>query len=61
VDSGGDPALALFEFFLSRHLQATARRSSGTPGPKRTAEEYVMLHFLEQVDDDVLSSRPSRV
>lgn len=56
---GGDPALALFEFFLSRHLQATARRSSGEPGPKRTAEEYVMLHYLEHTDDDVLM-RPSR-
>lgn len=43
----GDPALALFEFFLSRHLQASARRQANLPGPTRTAEEYVMLHFLE--------------
>jgi hypothetical protein len=56
----GDPALALFEFFLSRHLQAMARRGSGAPGPKRTAEEYVMLHYLEHVDDEVLSGRRSR-
>jgi hypothetical protein len=44
---GGDPALALFEFFLHRHLQAAARRQGDLPGPKRTAEEYVMLYFLE--------------
>lgn len=56
-----DPALALFDFFLSRHLQATARRDRDTPGPKRTAEEYVMLHYLEQLDEDALSARPSRV
>lgn len=42
-----DPALGLFEFFLSRHLQAAARRQGNLPGPKRTAEEYVMLHYLE--------------
>jgi hypothetical protein len=53
---GGDPALAMFEFFLSRHLQAAARRQADLPGPKRTAEEYVMLHYLEQsVDKDALS------
>lgn len=44
----GDPALALFDFFLSRHLQAAARRRMDLPGPSRTAEEYVMLHFLEE-------------
>jgi hypothetical protein len=55
----GDPALAMYEFFLSRHLQASARRLAGLPGPKRTAEEYVMLHFLERVpDDDRLSIPP---
>lgn len=55
----GDPALAMYEFFLSRHLQASARRLASLPGPKRTAEEYVMLHFLERVlDDDRLSIPP---
>ncbi len=39
ADPGGDPALAMFEFFLSRHLQAAARRHGDIPGPKRTAEE----------------------
>jgi len=47
-----DPALGLFEFFLSRHLQAAARRQGGLPGPKRTAEEYVMLHYLENQSGD---------
>lgn len=59
VSADGDPALALFEFFLSRHLQAMARRGSGASGPKRTAEEYVMLHFLRTVDAPALSSRPA--
>jgi hypothetical protein len=55
----GDPALAMFEFFLSRHLQAAARRQTDLPGPKRTAEEYVMLHYLEQsVDKEALSVPP---
>jgi hypothetical protein len=45
----GDPAIAMFEFFLSRHLQAAARRHAGLPGPKRTAEEYVLLHYLDDL------------
>ncbi len=57
---GGDPALTMFEFFLSRHLQAAARRQADLPGPKRTAEEYVMLHYLEQsVDKEALSIPPA--
>jgi hypothetical protein len=58
----GDPALAMFEFFLSRHLQAAARRQADLPGPKRTAEEYVMLHYLEQsVDKGALSVPPTEI
>ena len=45
-----DPALAMFEFFLARHLQAAARRLAKLPGPWRTAEEYVLLHYLRQED-----------
>ena len=57
---GGDPALTMFEFFLSRHLQAAARRQANLPGPKRTAEEYVMLHYLEQsIDKETLSIPPA--
>lgn len=50
----GDPAIALFEFFLSRHLQAGARRLANLPGPRRTAEEYVMLNYLSEVPMDRL-------
>jgi hypothetical protein len=52
----GDPALAMFEFFLSRHMQAAVRRQAKLPGPKRTAEEYVMLHFLRKSGDKELPS-----
>ncbi|MCA9623360.1 MAG: hypothetical protein KC731_30275 [Myxococcales bacterium] len=59
ASSEGDPAVALFEFFLHRHLQAAARRQAALPGPKRTAEEYVMIHYLEHlVDEDRLSLPP---
>lgn len=50
-DSTKDPTLAMFEFFLSRHLQAAARRQGDLPGPKRTAEEYVMIQFLRTHDE----------
>ena len=35
-----------YEFFRSRSLQAAARRLAGLPGPKRTAEGYVMVAYL---------------
>lgn len=41
------PALAAFEFFRERHLQAAARRRSGAPGPKKTAEEYALIYYLQ--------------
>ncbi len=47
-DPLGDPAISMFEFFRRRHLAAAARRLMDLPGPKRTAEEYVMLHYLEE-------------
>ena len=37
----------LYLFFVKRHLQAHARRIQNLPGPKRTAEEYVIVYFLE--------------
>ena len=40
------PGTALYAFFRSRFLQATARRLANAPGPKRTAEGYVMIMFL---------------
>lgn len=38
----------LYLFFVKRHLEAHARRIRKLPGPKRTAEEYVMVDFLER-------------
>ncbi|MBW2524863.1 MAG: hypothetical protein JRI23_11835 [Deltaproteobacteria bacterium] len=51
---GTDPALAMYQFFRSRHLQAAARRLNDLPGPKRTAEEYVMLRYLQQLPAEEL-------
>lgn len=41
-----DVGRLFYEFFRSRHLQAMARKMADIPGPKRTAEGYVMIHFL---------------
>lgn len=38
----------LYMFFVKRHLESLTRRVSDLPGPKRTAEEYVMIYFLER-------------
>ncbi len=57
---GADPALAMYEFFLSRHLQAAARRQATIPGPKRTAEEFVLLYYLDDGRaDEALSQHPT--
>ncbi|KAA3608274.1 MAG: hypothetical protein DWQ01_14595 [Planctomycetota bacterium] len=37
-----------YEFYRGRYLQAAARRLKNLPGPKKTAEEYVMIYFLDQ-------------
>ncbi|TAH34853.1 MAG: hypothetical protein EYC70_13680 [Planctomycetota bacterium] len=42
------PAVHSYRFFQERHLQAMARRLKHLPGPKKTAEEYVMIYYLEQ-------------
>ena len=44
-----DPVTVFYEFFSARHLQAAARRLAGVPGPKHTAEAYVMTSYLEQM------------
>jgi hypothetical protein len=48
--SGGerDAGSLFFEFFEARFLQSIARRLAGLPGPKRTAEGYVVLAWLER-------------
>jgi hypothetical protein len=45
-----DPGTLFYEFFRNRFIQAVARRLSDLPGPKRTAEGYVMIGYLQQVD-----------
>jgi hypothetical protein len=46
--SATDFVTQLYLFFVKRHLEAHARRIRNLPGPKRTAEEYVMVYFLER-------------
>ncbi len=41
-------AVRFYQFFRSRYLQAAARRLKDLPGPKRTAEEFVMIWFLDR-------------
>jgi len=50
TDLGDDAATQFYEFFRKRHLQAMARRLTCLPGPKRTAEGYVMISYLSQMD-----------
>lgn len=46
--SATDFVVQLYLFFVKRHLEALTRRVSDLSGPKRTAEEYVMIYFLQQ-------------
>lgn len=46
--SATDFVTQLYLFFVKRHLEAHTRRIRGLYGPKRTAEEYVMVYFLEE-------------
>ncbi|MBN2196085.1 MAG: hypothetical protein JW751_24930 [Polyangiaceae bacterium] len=55
--SGADAGTSLYEFFRVRFLKATARRLAGLPGPKRTAEGYVMIDFLARSADADLMPR----
>ncbi|MBL8752351.1 MAG: hypothetical protein JNK15_03540 [Planctomycetes bacterium] len=45
-DASRDAGSLLFEFFRSRLVQCGARRATGLPGPRHTAEGYVMLAWL---------------
>ena len=40
-----------YQFHRERHLQAAARRLRSLEGPKHTAEEYVLMYFLEDFVD----------
>lgn len=43
-----DAGSILFEFFRSRLVQCSARRVAALPGPRHTAEGYVMLAWLQK-------------
>ncbi len=45
-DSARDAGSILFEFFRQRLVQCSARRTANLPGPRHTAEGYVMLAWL---------------
>lgn len=42
------PGVHAYHFYRERYLQAAARRLRSLPGPKHTAEEYMMIYFLER-------------
>jgi hypothetical protein len=44
--AGRDAGSILFEFFRARLVQCSARRIAKLPGPRHTAEGYVMLAWL---------------
>ncbi len=45
-DAARDAGSILFEFFRARFVQCSARRAARLPGPRHTAEGYVMLAWL---------------
>lgn len=48
-----DSATGFYTFFVRRHLISTSRAIANMPGPHRTAEEYVMVHFLSEYWNDI--------
>lgn len=42
------PGVAAYLLYRERYLQAAARRLRNLAGPKHTAEEYLMIYFLER-------------
>lgn len=54
VPSIDDPGILIYEFFRVRYLQSVARRIARLPGPKRTAEGYVMIAFLARTPEGAL-------
>ncbi len=49
-DAKRDAGTIFYEFFQVRFVQAAARRLASVPGPKRTAEGYVLLAWLQQIE-----------
>ncbi len=50
-DAERDSGSIFYEFFQERLMQANARRLAALPGPKHTAEGYVVLAWLEHVGE----------
>jgi len=48
LDGDRDAGSIFLEFFQTRMLECSVRRLAALPGPKRTAEGYVVLAWLEQ-------------
>lgn len=49
ADGDRDAGTIFYEFFHVRRLQANARQLARLPGPKHTAEGYVLLAWLEEM------------
>lgn len=47
-DAARDSGSILFEFFRSRLLHCSSRRVAGLPGPRHTAEGYVIVAWLQR-------------
>jgi hypothetical protein len=46
VTGGVDAVTVFYSFFRARYMRAVTRRLGKLPGPKRTAEEYLMISYL---------------
>jgi len=49
----GDEAERFYIFFMKRHLLAENRAQMDVPGPKKTAEQYVLSHLIEEHWDSI--------
>ena len=47
MDSIQERSLGIYRFFKKRIQEARSRRVTGAAGPKRIAEEYLLLYFIE--------------
>jgi hypothetical protein len=58
-DLSSQAAEKMYESFRRRGLAALTRRFRGGAGASRTAEEYIMLHLLNQTDLEELLREPT--
>jgi hypothetical protein len=52
-ETARDAGSILFEFFRQRLVQCSARRTAKLPGPRHTAEGYVMLAWLARQSEEL--------